>query len=378
VPDSADELSQLRNRVESLHEQVARLQTRISALEGPPALQPSNANPHLESGFGLAAVNRIGAFTLAIGIIFFFKYAVDNEWIGAAGRVIAGLIGGLLLIAGAELLNRRQQRTFSQGISGCGIATLYISLYAAFGYYNLISQSVAFFALIAICSVAVAFSFRYRNAAIAALGFLGGVITPILLQPKSPAPWPDALYLFLLDLTCVVIAVTQRWAVLIPGIGAATLLAAAFLLDSHLTDRFALFAFALAAMHMIAASRRSDTPALNHALYLTGTGCLMFGTLAELHLWTSRNIAPEHRGSAMSELGSVFLGLYAIVTLSYGIARSSAINRSLGLFLLGLIMVKLYFWDVWFLDRFYRTTAFVSLGLLLLAASWIYSRSKPQ
>jgi uncharacterized membrane protein len=104
----------------------------------------------------------------------------------------------------------------------------------------------------------------------------------------------------------------------------------------------------------------------------------MFGTLAELQLWTSRNIAPEHRGSAMSELGSVFLGLYAIVTLSYGIARSSAINRSLGLFLLGLVMVKLYFWDVWFLDRFYRTTAFVSLGLLLLAASWIYSRSKPQ
>jgi uncharacterized membrane protein len=378
VPDSPDELSQLRDRVESLQAEVARLQTRISRLETPPALPPASANAHLERRFGLTAVNRIGAFTLAIGIIFFFKYAVDNEWIGAAGRVIAGLIGGLLLIAAAERLSRHEQRTFSQGISGCGIATLYISLYAASGYYNLISQTLAFFALIGICSVAVAFSFRYRNAAIAALGFLGGVITPILLQRESPAPWPDALYLFLLDLTCIVIAVTQCWAALIPGIGAATLIAAGFLLDSHLTDRFALFAYALAVMHVIAASRRSENPSLNRALYLTGTGCLILGTLVELQLWTSRNISPEHRGSVMSELGSVFLGLYAIVTLSYGLARASAINRSLGLFLLGLVMVKLYFWDVWFLDRFYRTTAFVSLGLLLLTASWIYSRSKAQ
>jgi uncharacterized membrane protein len=170
VPDPADELTHLRDRVESLHEQLARLQTRISALEGQPPRPPSTADPHLENRFGLTAVNRIGAFTLAIGVIFFFKYAVDNEWIGAAGRVIAGLIGGLLLIAAGERLSRHEQRTFSQGISGCGIATLYISLYAAFGYYDLISQTIAFFALIVICSVAVAFSFRYRNVAIAALG----------------------------------------------------------------------------------------------------------------------------------------------------------------------------------------------------------------
>lgn len=378
MPEPADEVGQLRDRVASLEAEVTGLHTRISALEGQAAVQPSAGMPHLERRFGLTAVNRIGAFTLAIGIIFFFRYAVDNEWIGATGRVVFGLIAGLLLIAAAERLSHREQRTFSQGLSGCGLATLYISLYAASGYYKLIPQAAAFFALIGVCALAVALSFRNRNLAIAALGFLGGAITPILLRTNLASPWPDAVYLCLLDLTCVVIAVKQRWAVLIPAIGAATLLTGGVLLESQDSDRFALFAFAVAAMHGGAASRRPKISSLNDALYLTGTGCLILGTLGELQLWTLRNIAPEHGGSVMSELGSVFLGLYAIVTLSYGLARVSAVNRSLGLFLLGLVMVKLYFWDVWFLERFYRTTAFVGLGLLLLTASWIYSRSKQQ
>ena len=184
------------------------------------------------------------------------------------------------------------------------------------------------------------------------------------------------MYLFLLDLTCIAIAITQAWALLIPGIGTAALLAGSFLLDVPGTDRFAVFAFALTALHMVAAARRPGERSLNEALYLTGTGCLIVGILKELQLWISRNVAQEHRGSVMSELGSVFLCLYAIGTLSFGLARGSAVNRSLGLGLLGLVMVKLYFWDVWFLERIYRTTAFVALGLLLLTASWIYSRSK--
>ena len=183
MPDAADEPGQLRDRIGRLEEEIAQLETRVRALEGQPA---ASGRPHLERRFGLTAVNRIGAFTLAIGIIFFFRYAVDNEWIGASGRVIAGLIAGVVLIGAAERLSHREQRTFSQGLTGCGIATLYISLYAASGYYKLISQPAAFFALIAVCAVAVAFSFRYRNTAIAALGFLGGAITPLLLRSNSP------------------------------------------------------------------------------------------------------------------------------------------------------------------------------------------------
>ena len=44
--------------------------------------------------------------------------------------------------------------------------------------------------------------------------------------------------------------------------------------------------------------------------------------------------------------------------------------------LVALVVAKLYLYDIWLLTRFYRITAFVALGVLLLAASFVYSRFK--
>jgi uncharacterized membrane protein len=40
------------------------------------------------------------------------------------------------------------------------------------------------------------------------------------------------------------------------------------------------------------------------------------------------------------------------------------------------VVIKLYLYDVWLLTRFYRVSAFVALGILLLVASYVYSRFK--
>ncbi len=62
-----------------------------------PAPVPTSGPPprRLETNLGLTLVNRIGVVTLVLGIAFFFKWAVDNQWIGPTGRVILGLISGL-------------------------------------------------------------------------------------------------------------------------------------------------------------------------------------------------------------------------------------------------------------------------------------------
>src|SRR5437868_3992503 len=58
-------------------------------LPPPPHAAPSR---RLETQVGLTWVNRIGVITLVIGIGFFFKWAVDNEWIGPAARVGLGVL----------------------------------------------------------------------------------------------------------------------------------------------------------------------------------------------------------------------------------------------------------------------------------------------
>jgi uncharacterized membrane protein len=40
-------------------------------------------------------------------------------------------------------------------------------------------------------------------------------------------------------------------------------------------------------------------------------------------------------------------------------------------------VAKLYLVDVWVLGRLFRITAFLALGILLLALSYLYSRLRP-
>src|SRR5437879_179267 len=95
--------------IERLEAAVADLQARVAALEQRKPLSIPD-RPSTESHLGLTIVNRVGAVTLIIGIIFFFKYAADNEWIGAGAAVILGLLVGFALIGIGERLRRRGQQ----------------------------------------------------------------------------------------------------------------------------------------------------------------------------------------------------------------------------------------------------------------------------
>ena len=426
MPDP--QLSDLQSTIENLSARVAELDERLRALEHNPAearkktvaASPDSANESTLNP-GLKIINRIGAITLAIGFVFFFKYAVDNSWIGASGRVFLGACTGLFQIALAEWLRRRNQLVFSQGLAGCGLATLYISIYAASVYYVLLSQPVAFMLLVAACALASPLSFLYGNPTIAALGLTGGFLTPPLLSNSQAHPWILFSYLLLLDLGSLAVAARGRW-VLLKGLafaGTAILFAAAIagyhaphpaaliflpiffaiffasslnelpwlawlnafwclicfwiLLDQKYPGSFALVCFGLAACHGIA-SQRNARQALRSGFYMIAHACAGIGVLRLLALWAIGHSSPLTRASLVSELDSTFLALYAVLMIALAVARRSVLDRAIGLTVLGIVITKLYLYDVWRLDRFYCISAFVGLGVLLLAASFVYSR----
>ena len=160
---------------------------------------------------GLTWINRIGVVTLIIGVAFFFKYAIDNQWIGETGRVILGVLAGMITVAAADILWRRGQKTFAQGICGLGVSILYLSFYASFGFYHLLPQAAAFLLMAMTTVMAGALALRYNAMAIAALGMLGGYSTPILLSTGQDAPWTFFSFVFLISLGGVVIARPRRW-----------------------------------------------------------------------------------------------------------------------------------------------------------------------
>jgi len=183
--------------------------------EMPPTVQPvppflpSSPQPPaqaFETNIGLTLVNRIGVVTLVLGIAFFFKWAVDNQWIGPAGRVILGVIAGLVTLGVADMLWRKGQRIFAQGGTAVGFGILYLAVYAAFEYYQLIPQSLAFTFMVATTALAVALALRYASVAMAVLGLAGGYLTQILLSTGEDRPWFLFSYLLLLNLGALVLA----------------------------------------------------------------------------------------------------------------------------------------------------------------------------
>src|SRR5882724_3646859 len=74
----------------------------------PPPFQPPPLPPQgFESKVGLTILNRIGVFTLLIGGALFFKYAVDNDWLGPGARVAIGVIAALASLVSGDLLWKR-------------------------------------------------------------------------------------------------------------------------------------------------------------------------------------------------------------------------------------------------------------------------------
>jgi uncharacterized membrane protein len=66
--------------------------------------------------------------------------------------------------------------------------------------------------------------------------------------------------------------------------------------------------------------------------------------------------------------------VYAVILLVVGIVKRSPPVRLVALALLAIPIVKVFVYDVFTLERVYRITAFIGLGILLIASSYLYQR----
>ncbi|MFC2135667.1 DUF2339 domain-containing protein [Bacteroidota bacterium] len=164
---------------------------------------------------GGKVLNRIGAFAIIIGISFFLKYAFDNDWISESVRVIIGAVIGFIFIGGALKSYRKDYKIFSQGLSGTGISILYLSVYASFNYYYLVSQPVAFMLMSAVTVLTFVQAFYYNSMAVSLIGLFGGFLTPFLLSTGHPNEVGLFSYLALLNVGLIIVAMRKSsWMVL--------------------------------------------------------------------------------------------------------------------------------------------------------------------
>ncbi|HUU28822.1 MAG TPA: DUF2339 domain-containing protein [archaeon] len=196
---------------------------------GPPARKAPAVSeaPWQKSEFWL---NKIGIGLLLFGVVFLFKYSIDQGWLTPPVRVLFGLALGIGLFATGIRLHAKR-RHFSLVLLGGAIATFYITGFAAFQLYSLVPYSAAFAFMAAVTVLAFSISLRQNEAVLSLIGAIGGLATPFLLYtPKGSLPGlvgytclilagTSIIYLFRGWRSLLWVSVIGGWAVLIVGYG---------------------------------------------------------------------------------------------------------------------------------------------------------------
>ncbi|MDH3254157.1 MAG: DUF2339 domain-containing protein [Acidobacteriota bacterium] len=144
-------------------------------------LPPEPTSLDLENLIAGRWLNRIGIVAVMVAAAFFLKFAFDNEWIGPMGRVAIGLVAGSGLMVASQSFLGRGYRYFSEGIAALGAGVLFLSLYAAWGFYELIPEQAALAGMIVVVASLAGLALGRNSERLAVLALVAGLTTPALL-----------------------------------------------------------------------------------------------------------------------------------------------------------------------------------------------------
>jgi len=192
------------------------------SLPTPRIPKPAPSAINWESVLGVKLFAWIGGFALSLGVVFFIKYAFDNNWITAGMRIVAGAIVGTLLIVVSLLPRVRGYRVPAQSLCATGILVLYADIYAAHSFYGLISLTVATALMWIVTGAALVIATGLTAQSVAWLGLIGGFLTPILVRSQYDSAAVLFGYLAILSCGIAVVSALKHWNYLIFAAAIAT------------------------------------------------------------------------------------------------------------------------------------------------------------
>jgi uncharacterized membrane protein len=167
----------------------------------------------IEKAIGENLISKIGIIILVLGVGYFVKFAIDQNWINEYGRVVIGLLTGGILIGIAHYL-RKSYKTFSSILTGGGLAVFYITVAIAFHQYHIFSQTIAFIITIAITALSVALALYYDKKELAIFALLGGFASPFIVSSGDSNYKILFTYILILNSGILAIGYYKRWHIL--------------------------------------------------------------------------------------------------------------------------------------------------------------------
>ena len=173
----------------------------------------ATSETNFEKYIGENLFGKIGILIFIIGIGFFVKYAIDQNWINETARTLMGYAVGAAMLVLAERLHKRYH-TFSSLLAGGAFGIYYLITAIAFHYYDLFSHTMAFVILCATTIFMSAVSVLYDRKELAVTALVGGFIAPFIISTDSSSIISLQIYISILNIGMFCLAMYKKWAIL--------------------------------------------------------------------------------------------------------------------------------------------------------------------
>ena len=421
VMESMDpELAQLARVIDELSRRVQRLEQiagqGASAGNRPYVVSTAAPAANLESRLGSQYLNRAGVIALLVGIAFFLNWAFANHWIGPIAVVLLGFVAGFGLLALGEWFLRRTYRIFGFSLEGLGIAALYLSLWAASQYYQILLPWAAFAGMVLLTAATAFIALARDSEALAVFAAIGGFGTPLLLSTGRNLELELFTYVVIL---CAGMLLTLRYrpwiGLLLTSFAGALAVSIAWFASyygkSEQTETliFSTVLFATFTAAPILADRGISGPTKPILMFVAPASTLVFllgvavvqgidqfiwvaqlaaiVLLVSSWLWCRAELRAVYfiTGIAVSAAGipvsldahwttSAIWLAYGVVLMMFGFLKKASLARWVALVLIGITVLKVFVFDLSNLGQGYRILALSILGIALLSISFLYQR----
>ncbi len=171
------------------------------------------SSPDFEKFIGENIISKIGILITVIGVGIGTKYAIDNNLISPLTRILLGYLLGIIFFVFAIRI-RHKYENFSAIIISGAMAIFYLTTFAAYNFFALIPQVVAFGLMIILTVITVGAALKYNRQWIALLGLVGAYAVPFLLSDGSGKVHIMFTYMALLNIGILAVAIKKYWRIL--------------------------------------------------------------------------------------------------------------------------------------------------------------------
>ncbi len=187
--------------------------SKVKGSTDQPRLFPGMKHIQWEMFMGARLFAWLGGLALFFAIAFLVKYSLDHDLIAPWLRIALGYLVSMGLTVGGIRLRRKELRVTSQTLAATGLVGLYSVTFAAYALYDFALFNTPVTVLLASITLsgAVFLADRWKSPLMAALGMLGGLLTPLLLDVDLGDGLPLFGFIGLLSVGILWVSLRHDW-----------------------------------------------------------------------------------------------------------------------------------------------------------------------